>query len=409
MFSALKHFIKRTNRTKHERDDVILLSSCVRSYVAKNSSFSSSFSSFSFSKRRRSNLFVQKTVQCCEASSKRLTRSECVRLLLNAGSSSVIRNFASTAEEEPFRVLPKVQKIADLKLNESALFQKTIPFLRCTSSSSQKGMSITELCGHSAFVLLGWSYVVDDPFLLRCLATASFTAQICFQFFREKPLWLPIRWNVLFVLVNLIWISKMLEESSEKSLKDLSVEEREFYDAFFKVMERERTDMLTQTMIEKTSDENGNNAHVTKQTRTFRTHQIHPNDFREFLKLGEWKLVKGGDILAVKGAVNKKIYAVCEGAATLFTDGIPTKRTKNNSHNNSDNMLKRGKFIGEMALSHGAAFGTVVVDAGGAKVTEWDVKKLREFVMNNPRAMNSIQASFGRSLMAKMKIVGMES
>ena len=72
-------------------------------------------------------------------------------------------------------------------------------------------------------------------------------------------------------------------------------------------------------------------------------------------------------------------------------------------------MLKRGKFIGEMALSHGAAFGTVVVDAGGAKVIEWDVKKLREFVMNNPRAMNSIQASFGRSLMAKMKIVGMES
>ena len=71
------------------------------------------------------------------------------------------RRFASDATAvagerrgEEFRLLPKICSIADLKLNETKFFQKTIPFLRCTSSSSRNGMTLTELCGHSAFVLL---------------------------------------------------------------------------------------------------------------------------------------------------------------------------------------------------------------------------------------------------------------
>lgn len=285
-------------------------------------------------------------------------------------------------------------------------------------------MTLTELCGHSAFVLLGWSYVVDDPFLLRCLATASFTAQICFQFFREKPLWLPIRWNVLFVGVNMIWIAKMLNEYSEKSLKDLSSEEREVYDAFFKVKEKEVVTMSS-SEVEETKDSRGEkvvSAAPKKTTKTYRTHQIHPSDFKELVKLGEWKELKEGEVIAVKGKVNKNIYAIVDGSAMLTLDDVAmpvaasarektaatTTKTASSSSSAGKNILRRGKFVGEMALSHGAAFGTVVVQKEGAKVMVWDTNKLREFVAENPRAMNSVQASFGRSLVEKMKIVGME-
>ena len=341
------------------------------------------------------------------------------------------RRFASDATAvagerrgEEFRLLPKICSIANLKLNETKFFQKTIPFLRCTSSSSRNGMTLTELCGHSAFVLLGWSYVVDDPFLLRCLATASFTAQICFQFFREKPLWLPIRWNVLFVGVNMIWIAKMLNEYSEKSLKDLSSEEREVYDAFFKVKEKEVVTMSS-SEVEETKDSRGEkvvSAAPKKTTKTYRTHQIHPSDFKELVKLGEWKELKEGEVIAVKGKVNKNIYAIVDGSAMLTLDDVAmpvaasvrektaatTTKTASSSSSAGKNILRRGKFVGEMALSHGAAFGTVVVQKEGAKVMVWDTNKLREFVAENPRAMNSVQASFGRSLVEKMKIVGME-
>ena len=48
------------------------------------------------------------------------------------------RGFASdaAARKEEFRLLPRICSVADLKLNELAFFKNTIPFLRCTSSSS---------------------------------------------------------------------------------------------------------------------------------------------------------------------------------------------------------------------------------------------------------------------------------
>lgn len=346
------------------------------------------------------------------------------------GLASDAPGAAVAARKEEFRLLPRICSVADLKLNELAFFKTTIPFLRCTSSSSRNGMTITELCGHSAFVLLGWSYVVDDPFLLRCLATASFSAQICFQFFREKPLWLPIRWNVLFVGVNMVWIAKMLNEYSEKSLKDLTNGEREVYDAFFKVKEKEVMTMSSSEVEEETNSKGEKvvSAAPKKTTKTYRTHQIHPSDFKELMKLGEWKELKEGEVIAVKGKVNKYIYAIVDGAAELSLDDVVpsvtvvaasarekmaamTKTSASASAPNlpsNKNILRRGKFVGEMALSHGAAFGTVVVGKEGAKVLVWDTNKLRDFVAENPRAMNSVQASFGRSLVEKMKIVGME-
>ena len=346
------------------------------------------------------------------------------------GLASDAPGAAVAARKEEFRLLPRICSVADLKLNELAFFKTTIPFLRCTSSSSRNGMTITELCGHSAFVLLGWSYVVDDPFLLRCLATASFSAQICFQFFREKPLWLPIRWNVLFVGVNMVWIAKMLNEYSEKSLKDLTNGEREVYDAFFKVKEKEVMTMSSSEVEEETNSKGEKvvSAAPKKTTKTYRTHQIHPSDFKHLMRLGEWKELKEGEVIAVKGKVNKYIYAIVDGAAELSLDDVVpsvtvvaasarekmaamTKTSASASARNlpsNKNILRRGKFVGEMALSHGAAFGTVVVGKEGAKVLVWDTNKLRDFVAENPRAMNSVQASFGRSLVEKMKIVGME-
>ena len=88
-----------------------------------------------------------------------------------------------------------------------------------------------------------------------------------------------------------------------------------------------------------------------------------------------------------KGKVNKYIYAIVDGAAELSLDDVvpsvtvvAAARERNGSNDKGEasasarnlpsnkNILRRGKFVGEMALSHGAAFGTVVVGKEGAKV-----------------------------------------
>ena len=99
------------------------------------------------------------------------------------------------------------------------------------------------------------------------------------------------------------------------------------------------------------------------------------------MKLGEWKELKEGEVIAVKGKVNKYIYAIVDGAAELSLDDVVPSvtvvaasarekmaaMTKGRARlllrnlPSNKNILRRGKFVGEMALSHGAAFGTVVV------------------------------------------------
>ena len=111
---------------------------------------------------------------------------------------------------------------SSFKLNELAFFRRTIPFLRCKASSSRNGMTVREFCGHFGFIFLGSSYLVEDPFALRALAAASFSSQICFQFFRETPQWLPIRWNAFFVFVNVAWLAKMM---NDRDLSGLSQDE----------------------------------------------------------------------------------------------------------------------------------------------------------------------------------------
>ena len=51
----------------------------------------------------------------------------------------------------------------------------------------------------------------------------------------------------------MVWIAKMLNEYSEKSLKDLTNDEREVYDAFFKVKEKEVMTMSSSEVEEETN------------------------------------------------------------------------------------------------------------------------------------------------------------
>ena len=99
---------------------------------------------------------------------------------------------------------------------------------------------------------------------------------------------------------NMVWIAKMLNEYSEKSLKDCLMV-REVYDAFFKVKEKEVMTMSSSEVEEETNSKGEKvSAAPKKTTKTYRTHQIHPSDFKELMKLGEWKELKEGEVIAGK-------------------------------------------------------------------------------------------------------------
>jgi hypothetical protein len=67
-------------------------------------------------------------------------------------------------------------------------------------------MSAMEAFGHLSFVLLGAAYMTRDVVTLRCIAVGGLSAAVVFQFFRPVPLWLPLRWNLVFVGINAAWV-----------------------------------------------------------------------------------------------------------------------------------------------------------------------------------------------------------
>lgn len=97
--------------------------------------------------------------------------------------------------------------------------------------------SWSEAAGHGSFVFLALSYLENDFLWLRmyafsgketiCIVTVTYmflslvhvrigiTLSIIFQYYREIPLWIPIRWNFLFLLINGVMIALLLKEQND--------------------------------------------------------------------------------------------------------------------------------------------------------------------------------------------------
>ena len=77
---------------------------------------------------------------------------------------------------------------------------------------------LSNVAGHGAFVFLAVSYLDSDFLQLRLYAMSGISLSIIFQYYRDKPVWIPIRWNVLFLLINVAMIALLLrDDKGERS------------------------------------------------------------------------------------------------------------------------------------------------------------------------------------------------
>ena len=73
-------------------------------------------------------------------------------------------------------------------------------------------MSYSEIAGNVSFILIVTAYLNTDILILRYLAMSSITLSIIFQYYRIQPLWIPIKWNLLLLVVNITMAIKLLYE-----------------------------------------------------------------------------------------------------------------------------------------------------------------------------------------------------
>jgi CRP-like cAMP-binding protein len=86
------------------------------------------------------------------------------------------------------------------------------------------------------------SYLATDPLQLRLFAAGGVSCAIVFQYYREKPLWLPLKWNALFLLINTTMALILLSEAA--GAEHLTAEERGIYETVFKSKGLKPTEFL---------------------------------------------------------------------------------------------------------------------------------------------------------------------
>jgi hypothetical protein len=104
----------------------------------------------------------------------------------------------------------------------------SVPFL---GSQQKYRITLSDLAGHSSFLFLAFSYLENDLLHLRIFAISGISLSVVFQYYREKPLWIPIRWNSLFLAINAVMILLLLKENIDAD--NIPDEEKVLYETLF--------------------------------------------------------------------------------------------------------------------------------------------------------------------------------
>lgn len=140
-----------------------------------------------------------------------------------------------TTSKEILPIVRKNLQILQSEMVKQRFIEISIPWTSPPTvgikESRRIAYTLSNLAGHASFFLLALSYLEKDFMQLRIFAASGMSLSIIFQYYREKPLWIPIRWNLLFILINATMIASLLKEEADAD--SMPKEEKELYASFF--------------------------------------------------------------------------------------------------------------------------------------------------------------------------------
>ena len=243
---------------------------------------------------------------------------------------------------------------------------RTVPIPRWVTPRHYQ-YTAAEGFGHASFVLVAASYAVDDFLLLRIIAVAGSTSMLFFAYFHPhgRPLWLPFKWNVLFIAINSYRIGKVfwLRWAAEH--------------------------MLDQELLE-------------LRNRSF--FLMDPVDYYRLLRIAEIKDYKKGELVLYQGEDVRHVRLVLGGKLRVLREGKLTY------------LLERANFMSEGGIHVGLLIPgkiesccSIVADGddeGGDGVTRvliWDRTELVQLMELHEGVRRSLKAILSWDIVRKLK------
>eukprot|EP01039_Chlorochromonas_danica_P012590 gene12590-14444_t len=159
--------------------------------------------------------------------------------------------------------------------------------------------NLSELAGHGSFVFLALSYLENDFLNLRLYAFSGITLSILFQYYREIPLWIPIRWNALFLFINTVMIGLLIKKQSDAA--NMTEDQKKLYE------------------------------------QCFRNKGMSQVDFFHLISMAKRMEAKKGTRLVSMDKKNTRLYLVQKGKLSVY------------KHDQKIGVINQSQFVGEMS------------------------------------------------------------
>lgn len=207
---------------------------------------------------------------------------------------------------------------------------------------------------HLANVLYLLAYSVRDILWLRILTVVAAGALMPYYFCcSEDPLYAPIAWNGLFIMVNVVQIALLIMERRPVFLGE---DELRLYRTVFKTLK--------------------------------------PREFVRLMRLASWERAVPGTRLLGQNEPVEALILVAHGTAAVDIDGRHIAHVQSN------------QFIGEMGFLTQQPASANVVAADVVEYLSWPVAKLRDFLDETPHLHVKVQGILGVDLVGKLRREG---
>jgi hypothetical protein len=203
-----------------------------------------------------------------------------------------------------------------------------------------------KLVGHLAYTLIFFSFLVRNLLWLRALAIFASFASIMYSYnIYSEPLWVPIQWNCIFIVTNIVQITITLLEKRNFGLEG---HEAYLYDRFFP--------------------------------------ELTTAEFKKLTKNAHLRTSSHDEILIRQRTTVKALMVIIEGEVRI------------NSNEREVTRLGRGHFLGEMSFLTNEPTKGEVQAIGEMKYFFWEKEELKELISKKPKMMNAIQRVLSHQL-----------
>ena len=204
--------------------------------------------------------------------------------------------------------------------------------------------------GHLSFLIVALSLLMRDIILLRVLGILSGVVGIGYNYFvTTEPLWVPIIWLLVFMVINIYMIATfyLANRKANLSEEDLTLWQNNFLGLAI-------------------------------------------DEYRRLKKIFDYRTFDDGEVLIQLGQDNRFLFFVTAGQLVVHRNGQDI------------GVLEQGGVAGEMSFLTEALPNADVVASGGASCILIDKAKLRALMMKHPTFHLSMTNVFNLNLMKKL-------